>query len=81
MRFDKIQPGNTLRTNATSLEALTKFWKGKNVEEGYIRKCIGADKNGRALYRSETILEYVLHRMRERKALHTVMQYHGQAKI
>ncbi|KUF83065.1 E3 ubiquitin-protein ligase [Phytophthora nicotianae] len=44
MGLEELQPGNTLRAKATAVAAFSKFLKGEEVEEEFVRKCIEADE-------------------------------------
>ncbi|KUF77820.1 hypothetical protein AM587_10007462 [Phytophthora nicotianae] len=85
MGLEELQPGNTLRAKATAVAAFSKFLKGEEVEEEFVRKCIEADESGKSFVcvmdKFGMYLAFSEGKKGKLQARNTAMQYYRQAKI
>ncbi|KUF85451.1 hypothetical protein AM588_10001587 [Phytophthora nicotianae] len=85
MGLEELQPGNTLRAKATAVAAFSKFLKGEEVEEEFVRKCIEADESGKSFVcvmdKFGMYLAFSEGKKGKQLARNTAMQYYHQAKI
>ncbi|EGZ19711.1 hypothetical protein PHYSODRAFT_488333 [Phytophthora sojae] len=85
MGLEELQPGNTLRAKATAVAAFSKFLKGEEVDEEYVRKCIETDESGKSFVcvmdKFGMYLAFSEGKKGKVLARNTAMQYYRQAKI
>lgn len=84
MGLEELEPGNTKRAKATSVNAFVRFLKAENVSLDYVKDCILSDGVGQTFVAvmDKFGMHLAFHEGKQGKPLaqHSVMQYYRQAK-